>query len=87
MDDVTTGPVIAAALLLAGRAPTRREQLVWAGVAFALFFVRLLSRLYKVPVVSHFIFVKGFCDEEYEVPVAEARSAVVRCHSHPVLVT
>lgn len=79
VDEVTTGPVIIGALLLAGRAPAHREQMAWAGLAFALFIIRLLSRLYRDPVVVHIIFVKGFCDDEYEVPVNEARSPAVRC--------
>ena len=81
--DVTTGPVIVAALLLAGRSPAHKEKAAWAGVSFALFLVRLASRLYKFPVVVHVIFVKGFCDDKYEVLAIEARSAQVRLHPTP----
>ena len=78
LDATATGPVIVAALLLAGRAANPTEQMAWAGFAFTLFIARHLTRMYKTPLVVHVIFIKGFCDDEYEVPFIEVNSAVVR---------
>jgi len=78
LESTTTGPVIVAALLLAGRAANPTEQMAWAGFAFTLFIAQNLTRMYKAPLVIHVIFIKGFCDDEYEVPFIEVNSAVVR---------
>lgn len=75
---VTSPLSIIGAFLLAVRGSSRDERAAWAGVAFFLFTIHQLAHMYKTPVTIHVIFVTSFCNDDYEIPFAEAETAWVR---------